>query len=100
MSLPVTAFANYCLGGVIFRYTADITLFAAFISAVILLEFYYVVREKHGDNIGHTVKKCIFGLTAITVVIVSAVSLSLNLNLADYDPDIYMAVKDFFVFWS
>ncbi|MEE1011193.1 MAG: hypothetical protein U0L11_04050 [Acutalibacteraceae bacterium] len=100
VSLPVTAFANYCLGGVIFRYTADITLFAAFISAVILLEFYYVVREKHDDNIGHTVKKCIFGLTAITVVIVSAVSLSLNLNLADYDPDIYMAVKDFFVFWS
>ncbi len=100
VSLPVTAFANYCLGGVIFRYTTDITLFAAFISAVILLEFSAVMREKHGENFGHTVKKCITGLTAVTVVIVFAVSLSLNINLSEYDPDVYMATKDFFVFWS
>lgn len=100
VSLPVTAFANFCLGGVIFRYTTDITFFAAFISAVVLLEFCALMREKHGEDFGHTVGKCIAALTAVTAVIVFAVSVSVNINLSHYDPDVYLAIKDFFVFWS
>lgn len=99
-ALLITAFADFCLGGVIFRYTSDILLLAAFISAVILLEFCTLMREKYGDGFAHTVRKCITALAALTVVISAAVSLSLNVNLAVYDPDVYLAMKDFFVFWS
>jgi len=100
VSLPVTAFANYCLGGVIFRYTTDLTLFAAFTASVILIEFCAVMHEKYGDDFRHTVGKCIAGLTSATVVIVFALTLCLNINFAEYEPDVYMAAKDFFVFWS
>lgn len=99
-ALPITAFADFCLGGVIFRYTTDIMLFAAFLSAVILLEFCTLMREKYGSGFAHTAMKCITALTAVTVIITSAVSVSLNGNLTAYDPDIYIAMKDFFVFWS
>lgn len=100
LSLPVTAFANFCLGGVIFRYTTDLALFAAFVCAVVLLEFCAVMHEKYGDGFSHTAGKYVTGLTAITVMIVAGISLSLNVNLAEYDPDVYTALKDFFVFWS
>lgn len=100
ISLPVTAFLNYCLGGVIFRYTADLTLFAAFVSAIILLEVFALMRKKYGEEAGNTAGKYITVFTAVTVVIVFALTLSLNVNFAEYDPDVYMAVKDFFVFWS
>lgn len=99
-ALPVTAFADFCLGGVIFRYTTDLTLFAAFVSAVILLEFCSLMRDKYGEGFAHTVMKCITALTAATVIITFLVSVSLNANLVAYDPDIYVAMKEFFVFWS
>lgn len=99
-ALTITAFADFCLGGVIFRYTTDIMLFAAFLSAVILLEFCALMREKYGCDFAHTVMKCITALTAVTVIIISAVAVSLNGNFTAYDPDIYIAMKDFFVFWS
>ena len=99
-SLVITAFADFCLGGVIFRYTSDILLFAAFLSAVLLLEFSSLMREKYGDGFAHTAGKCITALVAVTAVISAAVSVSLNANLAVYDPDVYIAMKDFFVFWS
>ncbi|MBQ7122352.1 MAG: hypothetical protein IJO03_08850 [Clostridia bacterium] len=99
-ALPLTAFADFCLGGVIFRYTSDIMLFAAFLSAVILLGFCALMREKYGEGFAHTARKCITALVAVTAVISAAASLSLNGNLAAYSPDVYMAIKDFFVFWS
>ncbi len=99
-ALPITAFADFCLGGVIFRYTADILLFAAFLSAVILIEFSALMSEKYGGSFGHTVRKCVVALTAVTVIISVAVSVSLNVNLAVYSPDVYLSIKDFFVFWS
>ena len=100
ISLPITAFADFCLGGVIFRYTTDIMLFAAFISAVLLLEFLALMREKYGNGFAKTFMKCITALVSATAVIVFAVSISLNGNFIEYSPEIYLAMKDFFVFWS
>ena len=100
LSLPITSFVNFCLGGVIFRYTTDIMLFAAFVSAVILIEFYSLMREKYGVGFSQAVSKGITLLTSFTAVLIFFVSISLNANLVAYDPDIYMAMREFFVFWS
>jgi len=100
ISLPITAFADFCLGGVIFRYTTDIMLFAAFVSSVLLLEFLALMRGKYGDGFAKTSAKCITALVGVTAVIVFAVSISLNGNFVEYSPEIYLAMKDFFVFWS
>ncbi len=96
-SLFITAFANYCLGGVIFRYTADISLVAAFLSAVILLE---ICTENQNSKYGTLLKKSAVVLCAVTAVVVLAAATQLNGNLVSYDPDIYMGLKNFFVLRS
>ncbi len=99
-SFVITAFLDFCMGGVIFRYTADITLLAGFVSAVILLEICRTVQENYAPEVSRTVKKFAVLLTAVTVIISVFASLMLNGNLAFYDPDIYLAIKEFFVFWN
>ena len=99
-SFAVTAYADMCMGGVIFRYTSDILLFAAFVSAAILLEASDIAAEKYGSNFASAFKKGIILLTAATVVVSSAITVSINGNLARYSPDMHLALRDFFVFWS
>lgn len=99
-SLAATAFLNFCLGGVIFRYTADISLPAALISAVILLEAVLLLQEKYPAEIAKTAKKCVLAVVGITVCISLSASLMINGNLTEYSPDFYIAARDFFVFWS
>lgn len=99
-SLAATAFLDFCLGGVIFRYTADISLPAALISAVILLESVFLLQEKYPAEIAKSAKKCALAVVGITVCISLAASLMINGNLTEYSPDFYIAARDFFVFWS
>ncbi len=100
ISFAVTAFADMCMGGVIFRYTSDILLFAAFVSAAILLEISGIAGEKYGEKFAHTAKKGICLLVAATVIVSAAVTVSINGNLEQYSPDLHLALRDFFVFWS
>lgn len=99
-ALFVTAFANFCLGGVIFRYTSDISLAAAFISAVILMEICTTVQQNESKKVSSAIKGGAVALTAVTAVISLATCIQLNGNLVAYDPDIYDALKNFFVIWS
>lgn len=99
-SFAVTAYADMCMGGVIFRYTADLLPFAAFVSAAVLFEIYRIAKKKYGEAFARTAEKGIFILTGLTVIVVSSVAVSINGNLVSYSPDIHLALRDFFVFWS
>lgn len=100
LSLVITAFLDFCLGGVIFRYTSDISLPAALISAVILLEAVSIWQKEHSARAAKLAKKCTLALVGITVCISLSASLMINGNLTAYSPDFYVAARDFFVFWS
>ncbi len=100
LSFAVTAFADMCMGGVIFRYTADLTLFAAFVSAAVLFESCSLAREKYGADFACTARKAAVMLVAATVAVTGAVAVSINGNLSSYSPDLHLALRDFFVFWS
>ncbi len=100
LSLVVTAFLDFCLGGVIFRYTADISLPAALISAVILLEAVSIWQKEHSASAAKLAKKCALALVGVTICISLSASLMINGNLTAYSPDFYVAARDFFVFWS
>ncbi|MBQ2841706.1 MAG: hypothetical protein IJE72_01565 [Clostridia bacterium] len=100
ISLFVTAFANFCLGGVIFRYTSDISLVAAFLSAVILMEICTDTQQSESKKVSGAVKGATVVLSAVTSVISLASCVQLNGNLVAYDPNIYNALKNFFVIWS
>lgn len=99
-SLVLTAFLNFCLGGVIFRYTADISLPAAFLSAIILLEAVLIWQNEHSVKAARLAKKCVLALVGITACVSLSASLMINGNLTAYSPDFYIAARDFFVFWS
>lgn len=88
------------MGGVIFRYTADLLPAAAFLSAAILLEVYRIAKEKYGDGITRTVCRGAGILAGLTAVVVSAVAVGINGNFVPYAPEFHLALRDFFVFWS
>lgn len=100
ISLGVTAYADMCMGGVIFRYTADLLPAGAFLSAAILFEVYRIAKEKYGEGIAHSVCKGSGILAGVTAVVVSAVVVGINGNFVSYAPEFHLALRDFFVFWS
>lgn len=100
VSLAVTAYADMCMGGVIFRYTADLLPMGAFVSAAVLFEVYRIAKEKYGEGFAYTFGKGAGVLAGATAVIVSAVAVSINGNLVPYSPEFHLVLRDFFVFWS
>lgn len=100
ISLVLTAFLDFCLGGVIFRYTTDISLVAAFVSAAIALELCFILQKDYPKEVSCAAKKAVTAVVVITAVICCASAITLNGNLVEYDPDYYCAFKDFFVFWN
>lgn len=100
LSLFITAFANFCLGGVIFRYTADISLAAAFISAVILLEICTSIQQSEKSSTAFTAKVAATALSVISAVIMLAVCIHREGNLISYNPEIYCELKKLFTIWS
>ncbi len=92
------ALFDFCLGGVIFRYTCDLTLLGAFAAMVVLFSLHEDVEEK--DGTGALGKRSAFVFTALCVIsIVMSLSLamSLNNNLTAYDPRAYIGFRDLFL---
>ena len=100
LSLFVTAYLDMCMGGVIFRYTADLLPAAAVLSAAVIFEAYRLAKEKYGGGIGNTVCRGAGILAGLTAVTVSAVAVGINGNFVPYAPEFHLALRDFFVFWS
>lgn len=100
VSMLFTAFLDFCMGGVIFRYTADISLIAAFVSAAVILEICFIIQENHDKKVSSVAKKAVVIAVALTACLCVAVALSVNDDLLEYDPDYYYAFKEFFAFWN
>lgn len=100
LSFVLTAFLNFGLGGVIFRYTADISLLAAFVSAVIIMEICLILQKNHEKSVSSAAKKTVAAVTCITAAVAVFAAMAQNGNFVEYDPDIYLALKDFVIFWN
>jgi hypothetical protein len=99
-AIVITAFANFCLGGVIFRYTSDISVAAALLSAVVILEICTYIQKNSSAEISRAFKSCVLAVTAITVCISLATCIQINGNIRAYSPEIYEGLKNFFVLRS
>ncbi len=99
-AMLITAFANFCLGGVIFRYTSDISLAAALLSAVVILEICTYIQNDNSAEISRAVKTGVLAVTAVTVCISLAACIQVNGNIRAYSPDIYEGLKNFFILRS
>ena len=100
ISLPVTAFLNFCLGGVIFRYTADISLLAAFLAAVTILETADSALAKFGKDGYGICKKAVYALGAANAATAVGTVFLRNGNLVSASPVVFERIKDIFVFWN
>ena len=99
--LFVCAFADFCLGGVIFRYTGDISFAGAFIAAVILFELIHNFETRNGRLI-RFIRPCakllITAGCIASVVIASLEALTVDGNLSAFRPDVFEVLKRFFCF--
>lgn len=99
-SLPVTAFLNFCLGGVIFRYTADISLVAAFLAAVIALETAESALQKFGKSGYSVFRKGIVCLGGANAAAAMGTALMESGNLESTTHEIFAVIRNIFVFWN
>ncbi len=99
-ALFATAYLDFCYGGVIFRYTSDITVLAAFTSAAVISELCLILQRDYDGYVSCFAKKCVCGAVGATAIISFFSSVMINGNLASFHPAVHTAIRDFFVFWN
>lgn len=89
------AWFDFCLGGVIFRYTCDLTLLLSFASLAVIFSI-----SEDGAEQGSTraVNISLSMLLIFSLLVSVSLSMSLNNNLTAYSPEAYAAFKDLFIF--
>lgn len=90
----IISFVNFCLGGVIFRYTSDMTLLAAVVSILLMFSFNENMTEANG-----TAKACRITekmLMLVSIFVCFSVLVSINGNLAGYDARVFVWLAEFF----
>lgn len=98
LSLPLTAFLNFCLGGVIFRYTADLSLLAAFLAGATALEAADSVLEGFGVKGYKLFRNALFVLGIANIAVAAGMALMESGNLVSASPVLQEQIKDIFVF--
>jgi hypothetical protein len=89
------AWFDFCLGGVIFRYTCDLTLLLSFASLAIV----FSISEDGADHDGtRAVNISLSMLLVLSLLVSLSLSMSLNNNLTAYSPEAYVAFKELFIF--
>ena len=89
------AWFDFCLGGVIFRYTCDLTLLLSFASLAVIFSISENGTE-HGS--AGAVNISLSMLLILSLLVSVSLSMSLNNNLTAYSPEAYVAFKELFIF--
>lgn len=92
----VVALFDFCLGGVIFRYTCDLTLMGAFAAMAVAFSI-----SEDADGGGDDIFCRRSGYVSVAVFVLSllmsiSLAMSLNTNLTAYDPSAYVTFRDLF----
>ena len=96
VGLVSVALFDFCLGGVIFRYTCDLTLLAAFASMAVLYAVYEDVSEHCSGSAAATLNIAAVLLFSVSAVMSVSLAFSLNGNLTDYSPEAYILFRSIF----
>ncbi len=90
------ALFDFCLGGVIFRYTCDLTLLGAFAAMAISFSICEDASDG-GEAVGKKVGYALSAAMLLSLLMSLSLAMSLNTNLTTYDPRAYIIFKDLFV---
>lgn len=91
----VVALFNFCLGGVIFRYTCDLTLLYAF-AAMAVMFFVHEDMEKGKDVLARRSLVTCSALAVAAIFVCLSLAMSLNGNLTAYPIEAYIGFKEIF----
>lgn len=98
MGLILIAWINFCMGGVIFRYTADLTIIASFFSLIIIILLYDMVKL-HLPKIANYLVILLIVIFLIHSCITSIkLTLFENGNLVPINPKALDIIKSIFPF--
>lgn len=98
--LPVTAFLDFCLGGVIFRYTADFSLVAAFLASIVALEAADGILGRFGRDGYRLFRTGLFALGGANLAVSIGAALMTSGNLVSPSPFYFEMIENAFVFWN
>lgn len=90
----VISFVNFCLGGVIFRYTSDMTLIAALMSLLLMFSFNDRISAFEGAARACVAAEKLIMLASVFVLFCLLVSV--NGNLAGYDARVFVWLSELF----
>ena len=96
LGLVVVALFDFCLGGVIFRYTCDLTLVAAFVSMALVYATYERAVEHGSETLSAGASIAAFALFALSFIVSICLALSDNANLTPCAPEFYSFFRSLF----
>ena len=89
------ALFDFCLGGVIFRYTCDMTLLLAFVAMAVM--FWMHEDREEGGELAAKQSIVSFLLIAFAAIFVCfCLAMSINTNLTSYSAKLFVRLKEFF----
>lgn len=92
------ALFDFCLGGVIFRYTCDLTLLGAFAAMAVMFSLHEDMEERDGTGVlGKRSAYVCAAVCIISFIMSLSLAMSLNTNLTAYDPRAYIGFRDLFL---
>ena len=87
LGLIVVALFDFCLGGVIFRYTCDLTLLSSFAAMAIVYALYENVAEHCGETLSIGSNIAVTAIFVLSLLVSLSLALSDNANLTPYTPE-------------
>lgn len=94
------ALFDFCLGGVIFRYTCDLTLMGAFAAMAVAFSISEDVDGDGDDLICRRIGYLTAAIFALSLLTSLSLAMSLNNNLTAYDPSAYVTFRDLFMLFQ
>jgi hypothetical protein len=95
--MVAVALLDFCLGGVIYRYTCDLTLVGALASMAII----FTLCDREGSGASELIFKRTEAvasvLLSVSVLLCLSLAFSLNANLTPYPSEVYVWLKSLFV---
>lgn len=86
--LVAVALFDFCLGGVIFRYTCDLTLIASFASMAFIFAAYEDITVRDSNGVRTAAGSAVMALLVLSAFVSLSLAFSDNANLTAYKPEI------------
>ena len=98
--MVAVALFDFCLGGVIFRYTCDLTLMGAFVAMAVAFSISEDVDGNGDELLCRRSGYLTAALFVLSLLVSLSLAMSINNNLTAYSPSAYVIFRDLFTLFK